>query len=146
MTDHKPLTGLFSPKGIPETVNGRLQRWAVFRSYCGYEIRHVKGVHHVPAGFMSRFPVKCEDDEKDESSVSFLNFIEGEARSSVERKQLNVESRQDKLLGRVVEFMQSGWPRNMQEEEFKTFYQSVKNSTLKKLCYYGYTASLFPRN
>lgn len=123
MTDHKPLTGLFSPKGIPTTAAGRLQRWAAFLANCDYEIRHVKGTHNVPADFLSRFPMRCEDDDNDEDGVSFLNFIEVETRSLVERKQIIVESRRDKLISRVVEYVQSEWPRMVQEDELKIFYQ-----------------------
>ncbi|XP_062542480.1 uncharacterized protein LOC134210451 [Armigeres subalbatus] len=125
MTDHKPLTGLFNPgsKGIPSIAAGRLQRWAAFLANYDYEIRHVKGVHNVPADFLSRFPLRCEDDENDEDAVSFLNFIEVETRSLVERKQIVVESRRDKLISRVVNYVQSGWPNMIQEDELKTFYQ-----------------------
>nr|XP_029711533.1 uncharacterized protein K02A2.6-like [Aedes albopictus] len=124
MTDHKPLTSLFSPKGVPETAAGRWQRWAVFLSNCDYEIQHVKGVRNVPADFLSRHPIGNDGSEEDEDeAVSFLNFVEVETRSLVERKQIIVESRRDKLLSRVAEYVKSGWPQMIQEEDLKVFHR-----------------------
>ncbi|XP_062714146.1 uncharacterized protein K02A2.6-like [Aedes albopictus] len=124
MTDHKPLTSLFSPKGVPETAAGRLQRWAVFLSNCDYEIQHVKGVRNVPADFLSRHPIGNDGSKEDEDeAVSFLNFVEAETRSLVERKQIIVESRRDKLLSRVAEYVKSGWPQMIQEEDLKVFHR-----------------------
>ena len=43
VTDHKPLTWIFSPtKGIPvlAMVTSRLQRWAIQLSAYQYEVRH----------------------------------------------------------------------------------------------------------
>ncbi|XP_055585371.1 uncharacterized protein K02A2.6-like [Uranotaenia lowii] len=109
MTDHKPLTGLFSEKGIPETAAGRLQRWAVYLSNFDFEIQHIKG----------------DRDEKadEEEAISFLNFIEVETRSLVEQKQIIIESRRDKVISRVVEYLKSGWPQNLEDGEIKKLFQ-----------------------
>ncbi|XP_055585346.1 uncharacterized protein K02A2.6-like [Uranotaenia lowii] len=125
MTDHKPLTGLFSEKGIPETAAGRLQRWAVYLSNFDFEIQHIKGTSNVVADFLSRFPCTGNQDEKvdEEEAISFLNFIEVETRSLVERKQIIIESRRDKVISRVVEYLKSGWPQNLEDGEIKKLFQ-----------------------
>ncbi|XP_062704036.1 uncharacterized protein K02A2.6-like [Aedes albopictus] len=139
VTDHKPLVGLFSTKGVPETAARRLQRWAVFLTSFDYEIQHVKGVDNTPADFLSRFPLAGAEDEAGDDSdfaengaACFLNFLEMETRSPVERKQLVVESRRDKVVSHVVEYLKSGWPTNIPDEEIKKYYSKREELSVEE--------------
>nr|XP_029717330.1 uncharacterized protein K02A2.6-like [Aedes albopictus] len=82
-----------------------------------------KGVSNKVADFLSRSPVLCcEDDDINDEEAMYLQFIEYETRSLVERKQLIVETRRDPALSRVVNYVKTGWPTNVQDPELKKFF------------------------
>nr|XP_029732739.1 uncharacterized protein K02A2.6-like [Aedes albopictus] len=82
-----------------------------------------KGVSNKVADFLSRSPVLCcEDDDINDEEAMYLQFIEFETRSLVERKQLIVETRRDPALSRVVNYVKTGWPTNVQDPELKKFF------------------------
>lgn len=123
LTDHQPLVSLFGRKGIPDMVFGKLQRWAVFLANYDYEIKYIKGVSNKVADFLSRSPVSCcETEDINDEEVMFLQFIECETRSLVERKQLIVETRHDPVVSRVVNYVKTGWPTTVQDPELKKFF------------------------
>ncbi|XP_062535161.1 uncharacterized protein K02A2.6-like [Armigeres subalbatus] len=123
LTDHQPLVSLFGRKGIPDMVFGKLQHWAVFLANYGYEIKYIKGVSNKVADFLSRSPVQCCDDEvEDDEEVMFLQYIESETRSLVERKQLIIESRRDPVVSRVVHYVKTGWPAKVDDPELKKYF------------------------
>ncbi|XP_062713439.1 uncharacterized protein LOC134290338 [Aedes albopictus] len=129
LTDHQPLVSLFGRKGIPDMVFGKLQRWAVFLANYEYEIKYIKGVNNKVADFLSRSPVQCNhEDVGDDEEVLFLQYIESETRSLVERKQLIVESRRDPVISRIVNFVKTGWPNNVEDPDLKKF--SVRKDEL----------------
>nr|XP_029732609.1 uncharacterized protein K02A2.6-like [Aedes albopictus] len=75
------------------------------------------------ADFLSRSPVLCcEDDDINDEEAMYLQFIEFETRSLVERKQLIFETRRDPALSRVVNYVKTGWPTNVQDPELKKFF------------------------
>jgi alpha-L-fucosidase len=50
VTDHQPLTSIFSPnKGIPVTTAARLQRYALFLSGFNYQIEYKNTKRHTNA-------------------------------------------------------------------------------------------------
>lgn len=66
----------------------------------------MKGVQNVPADYFSQYPSGCDEcavDEVEDELTRFLNFIEAETRSRMDRKQIVIESRRVKLLSRVAE-------------------------------------------
>ncbi|XP_062704675.1 uncharacterized protein K02A2.6-like [Aedes albopictus] len=138
-TDHQPLVSLFGRKGIPDMVFGKLQRWAVFLANYDYEIKYIKGVSNKVADFLSRSPVLCcEDDDINDEEAMYLQFIEYETRSLVERKQLIVETRRDPALSRVVNYVKTGWPTNVQDPELKKFFVRRTELIVEEEVMWGY--------
>ncbi|XP_062703853.1 uncharacterized protein K02A2.6-like [Aedes albopictus] len=109
--------------GIPDMVFGKLQRWAVLLANYDYEIKYIKGDSNKGADFLSRSPVLCcEDDDINVEEAIYLQFMEFETRSLVERKQLIVETRRDPALSRVVNYVKTGLSTNVQDPELKKFF------------------------
>lgn len=73
----------------------------------------MKGARNVRGDFLSKFPMHFEDADYDEDDLSFLNFMEIETLSLVDEKQIVVESRRDQLINRVVEYVQTTWPKTV---------------------------------
>ena len=58
VTDHKPLTSLFSPeKAIPQLAANRLARWALWLSNFDYSIEYRQTSKHGNVDALSRLPV-----------------------------------------------------------------------------------------
>ncbi|XP_055590111.1 uncharacterized protein K02A2.6-like [Uranotaenia lowii] len=87
--------------------------------------RSVFGKRHTGNRSRAFAEMGSDRDEKvdEEKAISFLNFIEVETRSLVERKQIIIESRRDKVISRVVEYLKSGWPQNLEDGEIKKLFQ-----------------------
>ena len=63
VTDHHPLTALFSPKnGVPAPAAGRLQHWALFLSSHNYEIKFRTTKAHANVGSLSRLPLPAKEN------------------------------------------------------------------------------------
>lgn len=61
LTDHKPLTSIFSPeKGIPEMAAARIQRWALFLGAHNYDVLYKGTNHHANADGLSRLPLELK--------------------------------------------------------------------------------------
>ncbi|CAB4008568.1 Retrovirus-related Pol poly [Paramuricea clavata] len=73
LTDHKPLTAIFSPtKAIQATTAARLQRYALFLSGFDYEIVHRSSTQHCNADGLSRLPLATTEDEENQ----FVDSVE----------------------------------------------------------------------
>ena len=114
-SDHKPLQALFGEnKGIPMMAAGRLQRWAMFLSGFNYTFKYVKGTANGGADGLSRLPLKQEKDSKAEVEDYFNFFLED--KMPIDAKQIRQATRVDKVLSKVLLFMNTEWPKSVEEE------------------------------
>ena len=79
VTDHEPLTSIFSPKkGIPAITVARLQRYALFLAGFEYSIEYKNTTQHGNADGFSRLPLKkaCDKEVVDPVEIFQVSQIE----------------------------------------------------------------------
>ena len=138
LTDHKPLVTIFGKKkGIPAMAAGRLQRWSVFLSNFDFDIQHINGKDNVNADFLSRF---TDRHEKVEFDVSYLNFIAGNFKEMLSRKDIQHESLADPVIKRIIYALRNGWTMEMKNNsELKPFFQRTEELTIEdNIVMWGY--------
>jgi hypothetical protein len=124
VTDHQPLKFIFDPlKRIPVTANARLQRWALLLSGYTYNIVYRKGTLLGNADALSRLPLPEEAVVTD--TINFLNFSDD---IPLDFKEVALYTRTDPTLSKVYEYICSGWPNRVTQEELKPYF--VKRSEL----------------
>ena len=112
--DHKPLTSILGPKrGIPSLAAARLQRWAVLLSAYNYDIKYKTTNDHCNADGLSRLPLPTPDKLVDQE-VSIFNIGQTQA-LPVTFCEIETATRQDKILGKVLMYVQNGWPKQVPE-------------------------------
>ena len=131
-TDHKPLTAILGPKkGIPSLAAARLQRWAILLSAYDYEIHFKPTTLHSNADGLSRLPLpvtgKAAQDE-----VSIFNISQVQA-LPVTVKHVQVATRRDPVLSKVVTYIMSGWPDQV-SNEFKPYYSRREEIGIQSGC------------
>ena len=72
-TDHKPLLGLLSEKGIPNMAAARMQRWAILLSAYYYTLKYCGGPENSNADFFSCFP---SNEKTTTSTIKNQNFYD----------------------------------------------------------------------
>lgn len=150
LTDHKPLTTIFNPtKGIPETTNSRLQRWALILSAYNFEICYKPTDAHGNADALSRLPVpgrihNTDCDDLDSFPVLFKVNTDTIV-CSVEHQQINElpiqasdiakVTQNDTILGQVYTYSIEGWPMaNQIDSKLKPFYQKRFELSIDEGC------------
>ena len=112
VTDHQPLTTIFSDKkGVPSLAAARLQRWAFQLSAHNYVIKFRPTKAHANADGLSRLPVK-ENGEKENYNLFNICQIESLPLTSGQLKQA---TRTDLILSKVLLFTKTGWPVQVSE-------------------------------
>ncbi len=114
LTDHKPLTAIFSPtKAIPATTAARLQRYVLFLSGFDYEIEYRSSTKHCNADGLSRLPLATTGNEQDQPvdpvdafHVSQVNML------LVTCQHVRKETQRDSTLVQVYEYVMKGWHEN----------------------------------
>ena len=110
VTDHKPLMAILGPKkGIPSLAAARLQRWAILLSAYNYNIEFHPTATHGNADALSRLPLPYTELLEPGSTVNYLPIFRMET-LPVTATEIQVETRRDPVLSRVVTYVQSGWP------------------------------------
>ncbi|MFH4977117.1 hypothetical protein AB6A40_003826 [Gnathostoma spinigerum] len=115
VTDHKPLVAIFNPaKGIPQTMENRLQRWALCLSGYRYTIRYKPTTQHSNADALSRLP-SGPDATFEDVGAEQIRKIQAVALQEAPVKQADIlaETRKWKLMQTVHKFVTSQWPRRM---------------------------------
>ena len=114
VTDHKPLmTILGSKKGIPPLAAARLQRWALILAAYDYDLVFKPTQQHSNADALSRLPL--QDQTRNYSlEASDFNVYQIEA-LPVTSSAVRQETRNDPLLSKVLQYVQSGWPQHILE-------------------------------
>lgn len=76
VTDHKPLTTIFSPKAsLPALTAARLQRWAITLSAYHYDIEFRPTAKHANADSLSRLPLDSISTAEVDDSACLFNFL-----------------------------------------------------------------------
>ena len=108
-TDHKPLLGLIgADKPLPSMAAARIQRWAVLLSGYNYELKYRCGDANGNADCMSRLPL--DDDEPVSAEITIL--LNDLVRAPVTAQEVQLHSRRDPIISRVIDFVMNGWPQD----------------------------------
>lgn len=124
-TDHRPLVSIFNKKsGISITTALRLQRYAIILSAYNYIVQYTSSANNLVADYFSRAPLaetSCITDNEFDifSSLKFLNAIS----PAVTSMNIKHETEKDTVLKTVVRYMQRGWPRKINCETIKPYFQ-----------------------
>ena len=113
LTDHNPLVSLLNVKKIDE-LPIRLQRLRLRIAGLPYHVVYVKGKFHHSADCLSRTPMPVNysrDVELTEAVNDFtIGFINSHQISDKKLSLLASEQRKDKILSKVIEYCENGWP------------------------------------
>ena len=112
VTDHKPLTSLFSPdRTMSATAASRLQRQALFLSQYSYSIQYRSTLQHANADALFRLPLEVEHRLKRlDDMLKQVDVL------PVTADCLRQATNHDPLLSKMLVFVQSGWPPGTTKE------------------------------
>ena len=120
VTDHKPLLTILGPKKqLPTLAAAQLQRWAVLLSAYQYDIEFRATEKHCNADGFSRLPVPPTQPKQDVAPESVFNLMQI-ASLPVDAETLRRATGEDRVLSRVLTYVQRGWPSTV-DSEFKVF-------------------------
>lgn len=124
ITDHRPLISIFgSNKGIPQFTANRLRRWAVILSNYQYDIQYVQSGKNC-ADSLSRLP--CNVDvccQSEDIEMDYCNFFENKADIKIDFEDIRLETKNDKTISNVKEFILNGWPiKSNMASKYKCYY------------------------
>ena len=127
VTDHKPLLGLLREScPIPQQASARIKRWSLFLSNYEYTLSFRNTKAHANADALSRLPLPIEPI-KTEPPPELVLLAEHLADSPVTADDVRVWTRRDPKLARVLQYVQQGWPSEV-DPELQAF--SAKRSEL----------------
>ena len=147
ITDHKPLTAIFGPKkGIPSLAAARLQRWALLLSTYDYNIHFKPTQEHGNADALSRLPLPVQDFPQtvEIEAVSVFNIAQIQA-LPVTFQQVQLATRRDPTLSKVMTYVQSGWP-NQVTEELKSYHNRRQEIVIQNDCLMWGIRIIIPKN
>ena len=123
VTDHKPLTALFSRnKAIPIHVSARIQRWALTLSMYDYKLEYKKGSTHNNADAFSRLPLPHRNSDPTPQPAETVLLFEQLQSSPVTADHIRKWTRKDPVLSRVLRCVQQGWPTGSIQEELRPYW------------------------
>ncbi|XP_063915685.1 uncharacterized protein K02A2.6-like [Zophobas morio] len=118
-TDQKSLVYLFGKqKEINQTYANRIKRYALYFSNFDFQIEHIKGRDNAVADCLSRLPLDKQFtvDEVEYNSIYFSNVD-----IPIDNTMVKEETANDAILTKVIEFVRSGWPNEI-DENYRPFY------------------------
>ena len=129
-TDHQPLLRIFgSKKGIPVYTANRLQRFVLTLLLYDFEIEYIPTEKFGNADVLSRLMDKLEKPEQDFiiASIDLDNDVGALVKNAANSLLLAFEdvareSHNDPLFQVVYNYIQSGWPKNIDNAELKYFH------------------------
>ncbi|XP_028164488.1 uncharacterized protein K02A2.6-like isoform X2 [Ostrinia furnacalis] len=135
-TDHKPLVSIFGPNlGIPNMTASRLQRWAIILSAYDFSIEYIKSEENT-ADALSRL-IAAHKESRDSSGdrdieQTYLHFATEALLLSNET--IKKETQKDPLLGRIISYIQDGWPADVDIKELKPYFNRKSELYLEMGC------------
>ena len=134
ITDHKPLTTIFSPKSsLPALAAARLQRWAIILSAYQYEVEFRATDKHANADCLSRLPLQITTEEDAITKDASLFNLQQIERLPVKADKIAQLTANDSVLSKVITFVQQGWPTQVQDE-FKPYHIRRNELTVEANC------------
>ena len=113
VSDHKPLlTLLHQHHAIPTTTSNRIQRWALTLSMYNYSISFKPSTSHCNADALSRLPLYTVPREPPIPTETVL-LLQQMSESPISVSQIHTWTRRDPILSRVLQFVLSGWPAEL---------------------------------
>jgi transposase InsO family protein len=137
-TDHRPLERLFGTKAeLPKLAANRLSHWAVTLSMYDYDIYYQAASSNAPADMLSRFPVDKPEvtsarAERRGKRSQLLHLRLSDI--SMSKKQLKQTTVNDRILSRVLAYMDRGWPSNAANllTELHTYFEKRNELSLEE--------------
>ena len=120
ITDHQPLLGILGPRApIPMLATARMQRWALVLSAYDYHLECRKSEEHSNCDALSRLP---HEDSKigSESNIYAVSAIDVDF--PITAKDIGRATLSDQVLGRVLNYVMSGWPGICAEADLKPYF------------------------
>ena len=115
-TDHKPLQGLLNQsKAIPTLASARIQRWALTLATYQYKIVYKRGSEISNADGLSHLPLPASSSQTIPVPSEHVLLLEHLSSGPVTATQIKTMTRQDKVLSRVLYFVQNGWPATVEQ-------------------------------
>ena len=134
ITDHKPLTTIFSPKSsLPALAAARLQRWAIILSAYQYEVEFRSTTKHANADGLSRLPLEVTEEEDALTQAASLFNLHQIEKLPVKHNKIAQMTSTDPILSKVLTFVQQGWPNQVQDE-LKPYYTRRNELTIEANC------------
>ena len=131
ITDHKPLTSIFSPKkGITPQSAARLQRWAVMLSAYTYTIEYKPTQSHGNADALSRLPLKQDSPSDENATASSLFNLSQIDQLPVDSSQIRSVTSRDVVLSKVVQYTRQSWPITI-SESLKPYYNRANEISIE---------------
>ena len=134
ITDHKPLLGLLNPtKPISHMSSVRMQKWCLALGGYNFSIVHKPGKLHGNVDALSRLPdpVQIKNVPIPEEIVLVMNYIDS---GPVTWKQISQASRNDSIISKVINFVQSYWPQNVTDPELLPYFNRRKELSIDQNC------------
>lgn len=134
--DHKPLFSLFSEaKIVPQMVSPRVQRWVVTLGAYDYVMVYKAGKDHGNADTLSRLPVPSKEEEEVDPEgggrVMMLHHLEAPL---ITDRQVERWTSRDLVLARVREYVGRGWPKEVVNTCFATYYHRRDKLIIQEGC------------
>ena len=124
ITDHKPLTHIFSEsRATPTMASGRIQRWALILGGYDYAIQYKEGKNMANADALSRLPLKTPETEvpRPPELVHPVEYLDSTPLTS---SKIRVWTVHDPILSKVMKWVQEGWPARAQtESDLQPYFQ-----------------------
>ena len=133
VTDHEPLTVILGPKrAIPALSAARMQRWALLLSAYSYTILFRPTQAHGNADGLSRLPVRETQASEGPDAAAVFNVCQLES-LPVQARDLEVATRQDALLSKVLRYTQRGWPQKI-PDALRSYWRKRDELTVEANC------------
>ena len=133
-TDHKPLLGLFSEfRAVPQMASSRLQRWSLTLSAYQYKLVYRPGQANGNADGLSRLPLPVSPSHTPEPQdyVFVMDHLESTA---VNPDRIRLWTGRDPVLSQVRDYVMNGWPRDLQDNDFKPYFTRADELSIHSGC------------
>ncbi|KAB0801764.1 hypothetical protein PPYR_03950 [Photinus pyralis] len=132
-TDHKPLLGILSKdKPVSEMLSPRMLRWTLFLSNYNFNLVYVPGKKLGSADGLSRFPLKSEESKQ--VSYGDVLMIENAPEPLWTAEDIEKLTKKDRVLSRVLNLVQRGWPDKETDVELQPFYTKRNELSVYRNC------------
>ena len=123
ITDHKPLQSLLAGnKPVPVQASGRIQRWALTLAAFEYTLEFRTTSQHSNADALSRLPL-LEAPADVPTSAELVLLIQHLEETTVTASQIRHWTLHDPVLSKVSRYVQEGWPKKVNDENLRPFWQ-----------------------